>query len=244
MRIRGERWQSSGYGTKRTPRPRSSLRARRAGRRAPACIRGAPGHVSELPRGGRVVPRDGRRARLCARDARFAGPAGTADSRRRAHRAPEGTSARSRWALPAAAVAVAAVAALAVWGISLDRSLSHEQSARQRDARILAILSDKDSQRVPISGASGTLVVSPTRNAVLVVNGLSAAPSGQTYEAWIVTSTGAHRAGLFRGGAGRKFAALTRPVPANAVVGVTLEKAGGANKPTGAMLIRAQMRSA
>jgi anti-sigma-K factor RskA len=154
------------------------------------------------------------------------------------------TALRPRWVVPAAAAAVAAIAALAIWGTSLDRSLSHQQSARSRDGRILAILSDEKAQRISIPGANAALVVSPTRNAVLVASGLEPAPAGQTYEAWVVTGKRAEPAGTFHGGAGRTFTLLKRPVPAKALVGVTLEKAGGVDKPTGAMLIRAVVRTA
>ena len=58
-----------------------------------------------------------------------------------------------------------------------------------------------------------------------------------------MTPKGAEPAGLFRGGSGRRFARLTRPVPENATVGVTLERAGGVDMPTGAMVIKAQVPS-
>ncbi|MDQ2982384.1 MAG: anti-sigma factor [Actinomycetota bacterium] len=157
---------------------------------------------------------------------------------------PNVASLRKRWALPAAGLAAAAVAAtvvLAIWATSLSRSLNDERSARKRDGRIVSILSDREAQRLPLSGANGWLVVSPTRNAVLVVDGLSPAPHRQTYQAWIVNGKRAESAGVFRGGAGRKFAVLTRPVPANTIFGVTLERADGVDQPTGPMLMRARV---
>lgn len=172
-------------------------------------------------------------------------PQGLGDRILKAARAERGAARgpRRRWAVPAIAVAVAATVLLAFWATSLSRSLDHERSARQRDARILAILSDPDARHVPISGANGTLVVSPTRSAVLVIDGLNEAPRGETYEAWVVTGKGAEPAGLFRGGPGRRFARLTRPLPERAKFAVTLERAGGSVKPTGPMLIRAQVLS-
>jgi anti-sigma-K factor RskA len=150
---------------------------------------------------------------------------------------------RPTWAVPAAALAVAATVLLALWAISLSRALHNEQSAHRGDRQILSVLSEPDARHIAISGASGSLVVSPTRSAVLVVDGLSTAPSGSTYEAWVVTARGAEPAGLFRGGPGRKFTLLSRPVPAHAQFAVTLERAGGVEKPTGAMLIKAQVPS-
>jgi anti-sigma-K factor RskA len=83
------------------------------------------------------------------------------------------------------------------------------------------------------------LVVSPTRKGVLVANSLPEAGRGKTYEAWVVQGTRARPAGLFRGGAGSKVVELTKPVAPGAIVGVTLERAGGSKTPTGAMLLRA-----
>ena len=172
-------------------------------------------------------------------------PAGLGDRILEAARSERRVTRRAprAWAVPAAALAVAAAVLVAVWATSLSRSLDQERSANRRNAQILSILSDKDARRIPISGASGTLVVSPARTAVLVVDGLGPAPPDSTYEAWVVTAKGAEPAGLFRGGTGRRFARLTRPVPENATFGVTLERAGGVDMPTGAMVIKAQVPS-
>jgi hypothetical protein len=150
---------------------------------------------------------------------------------------------RQRLALPAAAAATVAVAAsvvLGVWAVRLSNSLDREKSIRNSQDSVLAILSD--CRRMPAEGGSGTLCVAPTRKAVLTVDDLTAAPRGKTYEAWVVTGKRAEAAGLFRGGAGRKYVRLTRPVPERATVGVTLERAGGVSAPTGAMVIRAEVR--
>lgn len=152
---------------------------------------------------------------------------------------------RRRWALPAAAgIAAAAAAAalgLGLWAASLSSSLDSERSARRAEARALALLAQPGAQLVPLAGANGSLVVDPTRAAVLVVRGLEPPPAGKTYEAWVIAAGGPKPAGLFAGGAGRSVFALTRPVPPGATVGVTLEPAGGVERPTGAVLFRAQV---
>jgi anti-sigma factor RsiW len=148
-----------------------------------------------------------------------------------------------RWVVPAAGVAAAAVAAaiaLAVWATSLSDSLDRERSARGTQAQIIDVLSEPDARRIPTSGGSGTVVIAPTRKAVLVANDLPAAPRGHTYEAWVVTGRRPQPAGLFRGGAGRKPVLLTKTVPNGAVVGVTLERAGGVGIPTTAMVLTAR----
>ena len=149
---------------------------------------------------------------------------------------------RQRWALPAAALAAAAAAAaigLGVWATHLSDSLDRERTARSRDARVIAILSQPGSRAIPTKGGSGVLVVAPTGKGVLVANGLPRAPKGRTYEAWVVRGKAARPAGLFRAGDGDKVVQLTRPVAAGATVAVTLERAGGSTTPTGAMLLRA-----
>jgi anti-sigma-K factor RskA len=82
--------------------------------------------------------------------------------------------------------------------------------------------------------------VGPTRTATIHVSGLSAAPHGKTYEAWIIPNGRAPRpAGLFAGGASSMLH-LDGSVPKNAVVAVTLERAGGAkNGPTMAPILSA-----
>jgi anti-sigma-K factor RskA len=123
---------------------------------------------------------------------------------------------RPRWLLPAttAAAAVAACAALALglWAASLRSELGDR------------------AQVVALSGAQGSLVVTPSGEATLVVSNLDMAPLDRTYEAWVILDDEPKPAGLFRGG-GRTAVTLTRPVPDGAVVAVTLERAGGVEKP-------------
>ncbi len=74
--------------------------------------------------------------------------------------------------------------------------------------------------------------VGPNRTATIQVSGLSTAPSGKTYEAWIIPAGSAPRpAGLFRGGTDSTLH-LQGTVPPNATVAVTRERAGGSSAPT------------
>jgi len=76
------------------------------------------------------------------------------------------------------------------------------------------------------------LMVSPDRTARLQITGLSAAPSGKTYEAWVIPAGRSPRpAGLFPDGESRTVR-LRGTVPKNAVVAVTVEPAGGSRQPT------------
>jgi hypothetical protein len=142
-------------------------------------------------------------------------------------------------------VAVAAIAAVAaigfgIWAASLSRSLDRERSAAQQAKRGLAVASDPSSARVRVRGtAQGTLFVSRTGDAALVVSRLERAPSGRTYEAWVIQNGKPLRAGTFTGG-GNTVVGLERPVPPGALVAVTLERKPGADAPHGAILLRSQ----
>jgi anti-sigma-K factor RskA len=124
---------------------------------------------------------------------------------------------RRRWALPATAT-VAAIAACAAIGLGIWATALHNELSGRPEA-------------VPLTGASGSVIVTPGNEATLVVNDLAAAPAGKTYEAWVIENDKPVRAGTF-GGGGRVAFALTRKVPHGAIVAVTLEQAGGVDRPT------------
>jgi anti-sigma factor RsiW len=145
---------------------------------------------------------------------------------------------RPRWIAGTTAIAaVAAVAAIGfgIWSASLSSSLDRERSARQKIERLLA---DPNSTTRPISGkAAGTLVVSSRGEAALIVSRLAHAPSGKTYEAWVIANGKPQRAGTFAGGGVRTVLSLERNVPNGAQVAVTLEHRPGVDKPTGPILL-------
>ena len=68
--------------------------------------------------------------------------------------------------------------------------------------------------------------------AVLVADGLTPAPAGQTYQIWYLDSSGAATSAGFVP-EGEHSAVLLQGSPANAAaVGVTLEPSGGSAQPT------------
>jgi anti-sigma-K factor RskA len=87
------------------------------------------------------------------------------------------------------------------------------------------------SEAVPLTGASGSVIVTPGNEATLVVEDLAPAPAGKTYEAWVIQDDKPVRAGTF-GGGGQMAFPLTRKVPEGAIVAVTLQQAGGVDRPT------------
>jgi anti-sigma factor RsiW len=145
---------------------------------------------------------------------------------------------RSRWVAVAAVAAVAALG-FGLWSASLSRSLEREREARSQVDRALAVLADPDARRVPLSGDNGSLVVSNTGEAALVLRSLPAAPSGKDYEAWVVEDGTPRPAGLFEGG-GAVAVGLDRPVPDGALVAVTLERDGGVDMPSGRQVLRSE----
>jgi anti-sigma factor RsiW len=132
----------------------------------------------------------------------------------------------------AAAIAVAACAAavgIGLWAASLHGSLS-------RAHRVEAVLANPRTTRVPLAGTAGALYVAPSGDAALAT-ALTSPPSGKTYEAWVIGSSGKpQRAGVFSGGT----TLLRVRVPAGAAVKVTVERAGGVDAPTTQPIVSAQ----
>ncbi len=132
-----------------------------------------------------------------------------------------------------AAVAACAAIGLGIWAATLRSDLSNQRSARAADEAALAVLADPSARRVPLSGREGVLAVRPDGTAALAVNRLNRAPSGKTYEAWVVRGKTPKPAGLFGGENGRPtLVALRLRVPAGAGVAVTVERSGGVSAPT------------
>jgi anti-sigma-K factor RskA len=134
---------------------------------------------------------------------------------------------RRRVALPAVAsfavVAAAAAIVLAVWASSLSSSLDQKRAA-------IGILANTAARHVEL-GASNQLVIAPNGEAALV-SSLSPAPRGKTYEIWVISGGTPRPAGLFNQGRSGAPVLLARRVPKGAQVGLSLERAGGAERPT------------
>ncbi len=115
---------------------------------------------------------------------------------------------RRRWVARGLAVA-AAVAACIVVGLAVSLS-------RSSTTNFATMSVSRDASGVTI----------------MHVSGLPAAPHGKTYEAWVIPAGRPPRpAALFPGGASMT-ARLPGRVPQNAIVAVTVERAGGVDKPT------------
>jgi anti-sigma-K factor RskA len=95
----------------------------------------------------------------------------------------------------------------------------------------------------PASGAGGVVALSRASRAAMVqAFGLPPTPAGKTYELWWITKEGGPvKAGLFLARAGRPAVAPASMPPSGQRVmlaAVTLEPAGGVDKPTGQMYLK------
>jgi anti-sigma factor RsiW len=141
----------------------------------------------------------------------------------------------------AASIAACAAVGLGVWAASLSHDLSRQKALNAQTQRATQILLDPTSRRTNLLGGSGVVAVDATGRGVLVVNRLPAAPSGKTYEAWVIPPGGAaERAGLFKGGDTTTMVPLDENVPAGSVVAATVERSGGVSKPTSSPIFSAQ----
>ena len=130
---------------------------------------------------------------------------------------------RRSWTAPlaaAAAVAAAVAIGLGVWTATRPASTN----------AFTSVLAQAGS-RVITMGDEGALAVATDGKAAIALR-LPKAPTGKTYEAWVIRDDGIKPAGLFGGGGDASVVELTRRVPRGSVIGVTVEKAGGARQPT------------
>jgi anti-sigma-K factor RskA len=136
---------------------------------------------------------------------------------------------RRRFATPAlgavAAVAAGVAIGLGIWASSLSDDLSASEEA-------LALVADQNAQRVPVSGANGTLVVAEDGTAALLFNDLDRAPDGKTYQVWVIDGETPVPAGIFEGGEATSVVPVEETVTPGSVVAVTVEADGGVELPT------------
>jgi anti-sigma-K factor RskA len=130
---------------------------------------------------------------------------------------------RRSWTVPlGAAAALAAAVALGIGVWSATRPSTSDPFAK--------VLSTPGAQVVPM-GTRGAVAVAPDGKAAIAAT-FPRAPSGKTYEAWVIKGGAAKRAGTFAGREGTSVLKVGQPVPRGSVVAVTLERAGGVDQPT------------
>jgi hypothetical protein len=100
--------------------------------------------------------------------------------------------------------------------------------------RAIALLAKPSTERIPLEWTKGAVVLAVGTGglAALVLDDLAPAPAGKAFQAWVVGPAGGSPspAAVFSGQ--EKVVLLSRPVPAGATVGVTVESAVGVDAPT------------
>lgn len=129
-------------------------------------------------------------------------------------------------------VGVAAAAVLATGGI-VWQPWSNDTSTVQLTA-MEQVLQAKDAQSFEekVGGGTATVVRSPSlKKAVIVTANMPDAPQGKVYELWLQQGTEMVRAGLMPAGQANTVL-LDGDAATAAAVGITVEPAGGSDKPT------------
>ena len=122
--------------------------------------------------------------------------------------------------------------ALGLWGSSLSGDLDETRAALARERAASAIVADPGARTVDLATGNGRLVVDANGRAALVLTNLGPAPSGKTYQAWVIEDDNPISAGIFPGEDGFDVVLVDGDVADGEVVAVTVEKAGGAETPT------------
>ncbi|MEU6079198.1 anti-sigma factor [Streptomyces sp. NPDC047108] len=149
------------------------------------------------------------------------------------------------WSLPhlalAASLVVAAVGGVALWQNQEARDARHEvQQVRARTDAVSRVLSAPDAVSRPAGlggGARGTVVVSRGEDkAVFVAHGMRRLSGGKVYQLWFDDGGRMRSAGLMDASRGATDAALMElmegKVGRASGMGVTVEPAGGSDRPT------------
>jgi hypothetical protein len=156
-------------------------------------------------------------------------------------------SGRRRFPPLLAAAAALLVAVLSVTALNLGllgRSARSDRTA----GLVAAVLAAPDARRVaamPGGPGQATVVVSRQRGqAVFVASGLPPAPADRTYQLWVVSRSGPRPAGLVEaGGKGRVTRLLDGTVTGNEQVAMTVERRGGAARPTSEPVVVVDLRA-
>jgi len=111
-------------------------------------------------------------------------------------------------------------------------------------AQAISTLSKPTTARLPLAGSDGKaiLAVAADGRGLLVLDGLGIAPVGRSYQAWVVTPGPRNAvplsAAVFTGV--ETIVPLSARVVPGSVVGITIERAGGAPAPTRGLELTAQ----
>jgi anti-sigma factor RsiW len=162
-------------------------------------------------------------------------------------RRPPRVAGRRRHPTLLVAAAALLVAALSVTGLNLGL-LGRGDRAERTAELVAAVLAAPDARRVA-AGAGGagqaSVVVSRQRGrAVFLASGLPPAPAARTYQLWVVERAGPRSAGLVEvDSGGRAARLLDGPVTGDEQVAMTVERRGGAPRPTSEPVVVVDLRA-
>ncbi|MFJ9424840.1 anti-sigma factor domain-containing protein [Streptomyces sp. NPDC101249] len=145
----------------------------------------------------------------------------------------------SRWALAACVAAAATFGGTTIWQHQrAEDAINRADRAEQATDGVTAVLAAPDARtRVArlADGATGTVVVSHSRDrAVFAVSGMASPPSGKVYQLWFDDAGTMRSAGLMAPGSGDQTVLLKGAVDGASGMGITVEPAGGSDRPSGA----------
>lgn len=148
--------------------------------------------------------------------------------------------ARRRWYTRPATILVAAAAAAALifgGGVAVNSVIRGQQiSATASSINQIQAAADFQRRTVQVTnGGSATMIWSVSlRRSALLGTGLTKLPHGKTYELWYIGKSGAIPAGTFDAdGSQAQSVVLAGKMSVGDSIGVTIEPAGGSQKPTG-----------
>jgi anti-sigma-K factor RskA len=150
---------------------------------------------------------------------------------------------RTRLALSFTAAATAAAVTRGVLAFDARRDLDQARAAQQQLLTVLAAPDAETVRRPVTAGGTGTVVYSRSRGQlVFTSSGLPELPGGRVYELWLMGPDGPRPAGLLT----RDRDGMTAPLFARALggdqhIGLTVEPAGGSERPTTTPILFAEL---
>ncbi|HET9007027.1 MAG TPA: anti-sigma factor [Actinomycetes bacterium] len=177
-------------------------------------------------------------------------PTGESAGRNGRAAAEGGSTPLSRRRFPpllAAAAALLLVAAISVTALNLGLPGQGDRSKGPVDL-VAAVLSAPDARRIAAKpGPTGQVAVVVSRRrgqAVFEASGLPEVPAARTYQLWVVDRSGPRPAGLVEpGGAGKVTRLLEGRVTGSEQVAMTVERRGGAARPTSEPVVVVDLRA-
>lgn len=157
-------------------------------------------------------------------------------------------SAVSRFVLAACVAAAAAFGGTAVWQHQVANDAQDKARRAERQAAELAsVLAAPDAEVASASlarGARGTVVVSRGLDkAAFLASGLPKPPEGKVYQLWFADRGAMRPAGLMDPAAATGALLMEGPLDGASGMGITVEPAGGSERPTSAPLATMELPS-